>query len=70
MRSVEQGFSIVLVGAWNHHILNESWVANHLIPENNNATVTLSYPIGGQNLPNRLVFGDVILYASQESIRV
>ncbi len=41
-----------------------------LIPENNNATVTLSYPIGGQNLPNRLVFGDVILYASQESIRV
>lgn len=69
MRPVEESFSIVIVGSWNHRIFSENWVAEHLA-ENAGSKVSLAFPIGDPNAPNRLEFEEILMFASPGNVRL
>lgn len=69
MRPIQDSFSIVIVGSWNHRIFSENWVAENLAKDAG-SKVSLAFPIGDPGAPNRLEFENILMFASPGNIRL
>lgn len=67
MRAEAEGFSVVVVGAWNTAIFSPDWIKNHLTRAPH---IGIEFAVNAPTLPLRLAFDDIFLLVSPDRLAI
>lgn len=68
MKSIPGEFSLVVIGAWNPSIFNETWINTHLL--DNAEDFQIAYPIEDVTAPRRISFSGINLFPGRKKLEV
>lgn len=67
MLPVRDSFNIVLNGAWNPSIFNQSWILDH-IADDQNANITIAFPLDDPTAPRKVSFEGLNLFPGRKQL--